>query len=312
MKNKDQERRIQMLEYLIGPVVWGLLHEEGITDIHVNPNGCILAERNETAVSELLPETYDEDRRRAIISIVASSVDRICNAENPRLYGEMPGTGARFQGMVEPTSGPAFSIRRHLPKALDIDDFIEQGILSRKQVKGIRQAVKNRQSILLSGDTGSGKTTLANSILALMAWGNRRIVSIEDTLELIGDYSNFVQMKARDTDDTRRLIVTALRLNPAWIVIGEVREGPVALESIKAIFTGHPGLSTVHALGLRKTMERMEQLIGEVMPNVPRYDIASAYNILIFLKKNGATRKAEMAKVHGLDENGGYELEVVG
>jgi type IV secretion system protein VirB11 len=154
--------------------------------------------------------------------------------------------------------------------------------------------VAERRNILISGGTGSGKTTLANAILAEPAFAADRVFLIEDTPEL--------QCAAWDVVPalTRRhpkvigvvdLVRDALRMRPDRIVIGEMREGAAALETLKAWNTGHPGgLSTLHANSAQEALSRLEDLILEVTAQVPRRAIGQAVDVIVHIERDRAAR----------------------
>src|SRR5256885_6615118 len=151
-------------------------------------------------------------------------------------------------------------------------------------------AVVERRNLLVAGGTSSGKTTLANALLAELAERNERVILIEDTREL--------QCAARDTVALRtrigvvtmaELVRSTLRLRPDRIVVGEVR-GAEALDMLKAWNTGHPGgIATVHANSARGALYRLEQLIQEAVVTVPRHLIADAINLVVFIEGRGTS-----------------------
>jgi len=246
--------------------------------------------------------SHDADR---IIRIVSSNTETIINKENPILSAELPGSGARFQGMIPPVvNRPSFTIRKKAIMVYSLDDYVEQKIMKEHEVEIIKQAVKDKRNILIVGGTGSGKTTLANAILDEISKTNDRVVIIEDTLELQCNADDFISLRTNDNTDITELLKATMRLRPDRIVVGEVRGGE-ALALLKAWNTGHPGgLSTVHANGTYEGLSRIEQLIGEVSSNIPHNLVADAMNIILFIKRSRIGRCVDdIACVNGYDQD---------
>jgi type IV secretion system protein VirB11 len=176
----------------------------------------------------------------------------------------------------------------------------------------LRRAAVERQNLLIAGGTGSGKTTLANAILAEPAFSADRVVLIEDTAELQCAAPDRVEMLTKRTDPAvtmTDLVRDTLRLRPDRIIIGEVRDGS-ALDLLKAWNTGHPGgLATIHANSAAEALTRLEDLIGEVTQRVPYRAIAQAINLVVFIERTATGRRVRtVARVTGRDEHG-YRLE---
>ena len=170
--------------------------------------------------------------------------------------------------------------------------------------------VARRANILVAGGTSSGKTTLANALLAEIARTQHRVVLIEDTRELQCAAPNMVALRSRpDVASLRDLVRSALRLRPDRIPIGEVR-GAEALDLIKAWGTGHPGgIGTIHAGSALGALQRMEQLVQETVVTVPRSLIAETINLIAVLTRDSTGRRlTELVAVEGLDQAGDYRL----
>lgn len=176
----------------------------------------------------------------------------------------------------------------------------------------MHQAVRERQNILIAGGTSSGKTTLANALLAEVAATGDRVLVLEDTVEL--------QCAARDHVPLRtlpgavsmtELVRATMRLRPDRVIVGEVRGGE-ALDLVKVWGTGHPGgIATVHAGSAHGALLRLEQLILEVAVTPPRALIAEAVNIIVFIAGRGRARRIQdIARVAGFDDRG-YRLDPV-
>jgi type IV secretion system protein VirB11 len=175
----------------------------------------------------------------------------------------------------------------------------------------LKACVTQRYNILVAGGTSSGKTTLANALLAEMAWVDERVILIEDTRELQSPAADTVALRTRPGIVTMAdLVRSTLRLRPDRIIVGEVR-GPEALDMLKAWNTGHPGgIATVHANSAMSALYRIEGLVQEAVVTVPRRLIAEAVDIIVFISGRGLQRRiASIARVAGLDpDTGAYAL----
>jgi type IV secretion system protein VirB11 len=173
----------------------------------------------------------------------------------------------------------------------------------------LAEAVRARANILVAGGTSTGKTTLTNALLAIAAEGEDRIVLIEDTRELRCDAANVVALRTAPGVTMTDLVRSSLRLRPDRIPVGEVR-GPEALDLLKAWGTGHPGgIGTIHAGSATAALHRLEQLILEAVPHVPRPLVAETIQVIAVLTGRGAERRlSELVRVQGLGSDGAYRL----
>ncbi|HBY43107.1 MAG TPA: P-type conjugative transfer ATPase TrbB, partial [Brevundimonas sp.] len=171
------------------------------------------------------------------------------------------------------------------------------GVMSGAQAEALRVAARDRLNILISGGTGSGKTTLANAVLAEPAFAGDRVFLIEDTPELqcsAWDVVSVVTRRQPKAIGVADLVRDALRMRPDRIVIGEMRDGAAALETLKSWNTGHPGgLSTVHANSAIEALRRMEDLIGEVASQVPHRMIGEAVKCVVHIRRTSSGRRVE-------------------
>jgi type IV secretion system protein VirB11 len=225
----------------------------------------------------------------------------------------LPETGERFEGLLPPvTLAACFAIRKPATTTFRLADYVKAQIASPVMAKLLTAAVAEGRNILVAGGTGSGKTTLANALLAEVAGLDQRVVIIEDTRELRCDAKDAVALRTKPGVATLAdLVRSTLRLRPDRIVVGEVRGGE-ALDMLKAWNTGHPGgIATVHANSARAALYRIEQLIQEAVTIVPRRLIAEAIDLVVFIKGRGPGRRIETAvEVKGLDLSGEYVLEI--
>jgi type IV secretion system protein VirB11 len=302
------------MTHALGAEITEALRDPDVTDIHLNADG-VLRSVGHGAGCKILGQLSSE-RAESVIRLLASHMGAEVTPECPTVSGVLPGTIARFQGVVPPVSErPIFAIRKHAQVIYTLDDLVRDGVLSNVGASAIRSAVVQRENLLIVGGTGSGKTTVANSILAEPAFCQDRVVLIEDTRELQCAAADCVELVAAPTLETvtmDELVRTTLRLFPGRIVIGEVR-GPEALSMIKAWGTGHPGgLCTLHANGPRDALYRLEDLIGEVAVSIPRRTIANAVGLIVFIERgqfNAAGRRVTGMTRPSLDEEGNYDFE---
>jgi type IV secretion system protein VirB11 len=187
-----------------------------------------------------------------------------------------------------------------------LDDYVAAGVMAKDQAAILRASVAERKNILVAGGTSTGKTTLANALLAEIAKTSDRIVLIEDTRELQCAAPNLVSLRTKDgVASLSDLVRSSLRLRPDRIPIGEVR-GAEALDLLKAWGTGHPGgVGTIHAGSAIGALRRLEQLIQEAVVTVPRALIAETIQIIVVLAGRGTERRLiELAAVQRLDAYG--------
>jgi type IV secretion system protein VirB11 len=205
-------------------------------------------------------------------------------------------------------ANPTFTIRKKALKIFSLEDYVAQGVMTKYQALFIKKAVHSKKNILIAGGTGSGKTTLANAILAVVAQSEDRIVIIEDTEELQCQASDAVKLRTKEgLASMTDLLKATMRLRPDRIVIGEVR-GPEALDLLQAWNTGHPGgCATVHADSAPKALVRLEQLVLESGVRPSKELIGDAVNVIVFIEKTptGRTIK-ELVQVEVID--GAYKI----
>lgn len=302
-------RRAAMLKTAFGPVIGAALEDASVIEIMANPDGALWIERHRTGRQRASEDirAYDAER---IIRLVASHVGVDCGCDHPVVSAELPGSGERFEGVLPPVStAPAFAIRKPAGRVIDLQNYVADGVLSGADALVLRAAILERRNILIAGGTSSGKTTLANALLAEIAECNERIVILEDTRELSCPADDAVSLRSSSAVPLEALVRSTMRLRPDRIIVGEVRGGE-ALDLLKAWNTGHPGgVATVHANSAAAALTRIEQLIAERTNHIPCQLIADAIDLVVFIaKKNGARRVTEILRVDGLDEIGGYAL----
>jgi len=312
--NTADARRRAMLRTAMGPAIAAALADPRIIEVMVNPDGAlrvdILGEGR--ADTDVRIEAAQVER---IIRLVASHARSEVHGDKPIVSAELPpheaSAGERFEGILPPVSlGPCFSIRKPAARIYTLLDYVTGGIMSAEAARLLSLAVVERKNILVVGGTSSGKTTLANALLAEMAHLDERVILIEDTRELQCAAPDVVALRTRAGSVTMAdLVRSTLRLRPDRIIAGEVR-GAEALDMLKAWNTGHPGgIATVHANSALSALYRLESLVQEAVVSVPRPLIADAIDLIVFIAGRGLARRVEtIARVASLDPDGGYGL----
>lgn len=313
MRNERGERRTtDMLMTALGEQITGALSDPSVVEIMMNPDGRLWIERQEIGRVDTGSELSPHEVER-VIRLVATHAGRDATTTSPIVSAELPIGGERFEGVLPPvTAGPCFSIRKPAGRVISFDEYVEQDVISPQNADALRAAVAERSNILIVGGTGSGKTTLANALLAEIAHSGDRVVLLEDTRELQCAAKDVVAMRTQPGSvSLADLVRSTLRLRPDRIIIGEVRGGE-ALDMLKAWNTGHPGgIATLHANSAEAGLSRLEQLIGEVTSNIPFELIAEAVDCVVSIKRDGTSRRVDtVARVIGTTTHG-YELEPV-
>lgn len=313
MTSGATERRRAMLQSAMGPAIAAALADPRVLEVMVNPDGALRLDRlSEGRVETGVVLASAEVER--IVRLVASQARSEIDADAPIVSSELPPhaegrAGERFEGVLPPVApAPCFSIRKPAERLYGLDDYVADGIASPATASSLRAAVAERANILVAGGTSSGKTTLANALLAEV--GDERVILIEDMRELRSPAPDTVALRTRTGHVTMTdLVRSTLRLRPDRIVVGEVR-GREALDMLKAWNTGHPGgIATVHANSAAAALSRLEQLVQEAVVTVPRRLIADAIDLVVFIAGRGSERRiAELARVAGLGSDGDFAL----
>ena len=302
-----------MLRTALGADVRTWLAQDDVVEVMLNPDGRLWVDRLGEGLSDT-GVTLDAAEGERIIRLVAHHVGGEAHGRSPRISAELPDSGERFEGLLPPVvAAPTFAIRKPAIRAVSLTDYVDQGVMSQAQADALSAAVAWRRNILIAGATASGKTTLANALLAELAGTDERVVVLEDTIELRCPAPNTVALRSKDgVASLTELLRSTLRLRPDRIIVGEVR-GPEALDLIKAWGTGHPGgVATVHAGTPLGAMRRLEQLIAEAAAAVPRELIAETVEIVAVLTGRGAARRlTDLVAVQGLTA-GGYAFAPLG
>lgn len=306
-----QARKRAALDHALGEAVLAALADPAVVEVLANPDGRLVIDRLGQGRAEAEARVSPEARER-VIRLIADYVDEPITRDDPRLSGVLP-TGERFQGFLPPVCAqPAFSIRKRPAVIWGLDDYLARGVITAAAASVLKRAVRERRNILISGGAGSGKTTLANAILAEPAFAGDRVFLIEDTPELQCSAWDLVPVLTRRHPrpiTVADLVRDALRMRPDRIVVGEMREGAAAMETLKAWNTGHPGgVSTIHANSAREALLRLEDLLQEVVTAPSPRMIAQAVDVIVHIARTPSGRTVEaVLALQGLDD-GGYRL----
>jgi type IV secretion system protein VirB11 len=314
MKTTDtstQTRQLTALRRVLGRTVLDALDDPTVFEVFANPDGGVWVDR----VGEGMTQTgvIKPEDAEAVIRLVAHHMGETADSGRPLVSGTLPGTGERFQGTLPPVvTAPYFSVRKPPPVVFGLDDYVTKGSMTLEQCNVIRATVAARRNIMISGGTGTGKTTLANAVLAEPAFVKDRVVILEDTRELQCSSKNQVRMLTKKDNPEvtlTQLVRESLRMRPDRIIIGEIRGGE-ALDMVQALNTGHTGsVSTVHANSAGHALSRVEDLVGQVSANIPHHSIASALDLVVHLERCPEGRRvASMCRVEGYNRRDGYRM----
>jgi type IV secretion system protein VirB11 len=302
-------RNYEDLTMALGPAIAEAMADKTIVEIMANPDGKIWIDRSGEGQS-FTGHTITPAQAESVLRVLAHAAGVVVTKDTPRVSAALPRTGERFQGEFMPiVTAPTFCIRKRPEVVFGLDDYVERGVISQSYAQALRQAVDDRQNIVIAGGTGSGKTTLLNAILAEPGFAKDRIVTIEDTPELQCVAPNRVAMLTSEASNPPitmgDLVFDVLRMRPDRIIGGEVRKGDAALNLLKAWNTGHPGgCTTIHANGVYEVLTRFEDLIGEVSARIPYRAISQAINVIVFIERTREGRKVTaMSRVTGYENN---------
>jgi type IV secretion system protein VirB11 len=287
-----------------------------VNAVRVNPDGKIRLDKvgeGRVWTGEFMKPADAE----SVLRLLANHAGEVVNRDQPRISASLPITGERFQGAYMPlVTAPTFSIRKRPEIIFRLDDYVANGTMSARQAEVLREAVAERQNIVVAGGTTSGKTTLLNALLAEEGFANHRVIIIEDTAELQCSAADCVQLLTKTTEPAvtmADLVRDVLRMRPDRIIGGEVRDGATALNLLKAWNTGHPGgCTSIHANSAYEALLRLEELIGEVTERVSQRAIAQTINLVVYIENTKEGRRVRsIVKVVGRDGES-YKIESVG
>jgi pilus assembly protein CpaF len=296
----------------LGPLE-SLFSDPTISDILVNRFDQIYVERK--GKLEPTDVTFKDDAHlMRIIDRIVSSVGRRIDESSPMVDARLP-DGSRVNAVIRPLAidGPMLSIRRFPAERLTAQTLIGLEALTQPMLDFLRAAVAGRMSVIVSGGTGSGKTTFLN-VLSEFIGDHERIVTIEDAAELRLRQRHVVRMETRMANiegkgaiKERQLVINALRMRPDRIIVGEVR-GDEALDMLQAMSTGHDGsMTTIHANSPRDALYRLDTMVAMANLNIPeramRQQITSAVNLIVQLTRmsDGTRKVTQISEIAGME-----------
>jgi P-type conjugative transfer ATPase TrbB len=285
-------RLIRKLQDALGERLCVALDDPTVVEIMLNPDGRLYIERLGHGIAPA--GEMSRGAAEIVIGSVAHVLNSVVDDDRPIVSGEIPIGGHRFEGLLPPiVSAPSFSIRRRASRLIPLDDYVSNKVMTSHQASVIRNAISSRLNIVVSGGTGSGKTTLANAVIAQIVESapEDRLVILEDTAEIQCAADNAVALRTSDTVDMAKLLKSTMRLRPDRIIVGEVRDG-AALTLLKAWNTGHPGgVTTIHSNSARSALQRLEQLTAEVSQQPMQAVIGDAVDLIISIERTGKGRR---------------------
>jgi pilus assembly protein CpaF len=290
-----------------------LLRDPTVSDILANTYREVYVER--AGVIELTKVRFaDNDHLLRVIERIVDRVGRRVDESQPMVDARLP-DGSRVNAVVQPVAldGPLLSIRKFSKIPFDLDRLVEIGSVTASGAALMAGMVRARLNIIVSGGTGTGKTTLMNA-LSRYVGASERVVTIEDAAELQLQQRHVARLETRPPNiegrgeiTQRHLVKNALRMRPDRIIVGEVRAGE-AFDMLQAMNTGHDGsITTVHANTPRDALARIEQMIGMAGIDLPtksmRAQIASAINVVIQIKRfpDGSRRVVSIQEIDGME-----------
>jgi pilus assembly protein CpaF len=290
-----------------------MLADDSITEIMVNSTEPIYVERS-GRIERTAVRFRTEDHLRQVIDRIVSRVGRRVDEASPMVDARLP-DGSRVNAVIPPLAvdGPALTIRKFARDPYQIEHLIEFGTLSVGMAGLLKLCVEGRLNVLITGGTGTGKTTLLNVVSGFIP-STQRIVTIEDSVELQLHQDHVIRLEARPPNvegrgevTIRDLVRNALRMRPDRIVVGEVR-GAEALDMLQAMNTGHEGsLSTLHANTPRDALNRLETMIMMAGMEIPiqaiRDYISSSLDLIVHLSRlgDGSRRITKVTEIVGME-----------
>ena len=290
-----------------------LLQDDTVNDILVNGPKQIFVERNgKLTLSDVTFK--DEKHLMLIIDKIVSAVGRRVDESNPYVDARLQ-DGSRFNAMVPPIAvdGSLVSIRKFKKDKLGIDELVNFGAFSEEMAAYLQAAVSTRLNVIVSGGTGSGKTTTLNALSSFIA-DDERILTIEDTAELQLQQTHVGRMESRPPNvegkgevSPRDCLKNALRMRPDRIIVGETR-GEEVIDMLQAMNTGHDGsMTTIHANNPRDGISRLENMVAMAGIEMPlkavRSQISSAVNLIVQASRlqDGSRRMTSITEITGME-----------
>jgi type IV secretion system protein VirB11 len=282
------------------------LEDPTVIEIMCNPNGRCFITRHGQGTSEASHPGFGTLDR--FLGAVAHEVGAEFRATRPGLAAALDTRGWRIQAGRPPLASQVYcAIRKHPPTAWSLAEYVAADILTPGQAHILREALQRKARILFAGGVGSAKTSLLNAALLTLVDQNVRVIVCEDAPEIHCTQPNAVCTRTTPGQDLRQLIRDALRLNPDWLVVGEVRGGD-ALDMLKGFQTGHGGLATVHVDTAAHAFLRLEQLVQEVSLSPQRELIGQNVDLVCHMERTAVSwRCTDLVRCDGYVD-GAYQL----
>src|SRR5881296_3560620 len=285
------------------------LRDDSVTEVMVNAHDQIYVERL-GKLERTQASFADNSHLLRIIDKIVSQIGRRVDEASPMVDARLP-DGSRVNAIIPPLAlrGPTLTIRKFSRDPYTMDDLITFGTLTAKSAQFLAACVRGKLNMLISGGTGTGKTTTLNALSSFVP-GDERIVTIEDAAELQLQQDHVITLESRPPNiegqgeiRIRELVRNSLRMRPDRIIVGEVR-GPETLDMLQAMNTGHEGsLTTIHANAPRDALARLETLVLTAGVELPhraiREQIASAFDLLVQIARlvDGSRRVTHVTEV---------------
>ncbi|MGZ3742785.1 MAG: ATPase, T2SS/T4P/T4SS family [Pseudobdellovibrionaceae bacterium] len=312
---RDERARIikEVLEEALGlGPLEDLLADPNVTEIMVNGHKKIFLEKSGKLTTS--PVTFtSNDHLRRIIERIVSPLGRQINESTPYVDARLK-DGSRVNAVIEPLAidGPALTIRKFKKGGISPEKYTEYGSITKPMIDFLRICVENGLNVVISGGTGSGKTSLLNMLSSFIP-SNERVITVEDAAELQLQQEHVVRLETRPPSmegsnavTIRDLIKNALRMRPDRIIVGECRDG-AALDMLQAMNTGHDGsMTTTHANSPRECLSRLETLCLMSGMDLPiraiREQIAGAVHLIVQISRlsDGSRKVLSVTEVSGL------------
>jgi pilus assembly protein CpaF len=289
------------------------LHDPTINEVMVNGYDSLYVERA-GKIEETDAAFLDDAHLLRIIDRIVSQVGRRVDESSPMVDARLP-DGSRVNAIIPPLSlrGPSLTIRKFAREAYSLDSLVGFGTITQQTAEFVAHCVRGKLNILISGGTGTGKTTLLNAVSANVP-NDERIVTVEDAAELRLQQRHVVSLESRPPNvegegevRIRDLVRNALRMRPDRIIVGEVRGGE-ALDMLQAMNTGHDGsLTTVHANSARDALHRLEMLVLMAGVELPvkaiREQVSGGFDLLIHIARlvDGSRRITQITEIAGME-----------
>jgi pilus assembly protein CpaF len=289
------------------------LRDPSVTEIMVNGYDQLYIERG-GVIQETDASFLDDAHLLRIIDRIVSQVGRRVDESSPMVDARLP-DGSRVNAIISPLAlrGPSLTIRKFAQDALTLESLVELGSMTPQTADFLAQCVRGKLNLLISGGTGTGKTTLLNAVSQFVPAGER-IVTVEDAAELRLQQRHVVPLESRPPNvegegevRIRDLVRNALRMRPDRIIVGEVR-GPETLDMLQAMNTGHDGsLTTIHANSARDALHRLEMLVLMAGVELPvkaiREQIAGGFDLLVHIARlvDGSRKVTQITEITGME-----------